>query len=59
MKITIGTRGSRLALVQAEYIGGLLKTKQHLQLEKKIIKTTGDKITDVPLAKIGGKGIFV
>jgi hydroxymethylbilane synthase len=59
MKITIGTRGSRLALFQAEYIGGLLKTNQHIQVEKKIIKTTGDKITDVPLAKIGGKGIFV
>jgi hydroxymethylbilane synthase len=60
MKVTIGTRGSRLALWQTEYIGGLLKEKQHsIEFEKKIIKTTGDKITDVPLAKIGGKGIFV
>lgn len=59
MKLTIGTRGSRLALFQSDYIGGLLKEKHPIGFEKKIIKTTGDKITDVPLAKVGGKGIFV
>jgi hydroxymethylbilane synthase len=59
MKIIIGTRGSRLALWQTGYIGGLLFEKEGLEFEKKIIKTTGDKITDVPLAKIGGKGLFV
>jgi hydroxymethylbilane synthase len=59
MKVLIGTRGSRLALVQTEYIGNLLKKKYSVKVDKKIIKTTGDKITDVPLAKIGGKGIFV
>jgi hydroxymethylbilane synthase len=59
MKITIGTRGSRLALFQTDYIGGLLKEKHRIDYENRIIKTTGDKITDVPLAKIGGKGIFV
>jgi hydroxymethylbilane synthase len=59
MKIVIGTRGSRLALWQTDYIGGLLIEKAGVEFEKKIIKTTGDKITDVPLAKIGGKGLFV
>lgn len=60
MKAVIGTRGSRLALWQTEYIGGLLaQQNQDVEFEKIIIKTTGDKITDVPLAKIGGKGLFV
>ena len=59
MKVVIGTRGSRLALWQTDYIGGLLSEKEGVEFEKKIIKTTGDKITDVPLAKIGGKGLFV
>ncbi len=60
MKAVVGTRGSRLALWQTEYIGGLLaQQNQDVEFEKIIIKTTGDKITDVPLAKIGGKGLFV
>ncbi|RMF90989.1 MAG: hydroxymethylbilane synthase [Methanobacteriota archaeon] len=59
MKVVIGTRGSRLALWQTDHIGRLLKEKHGLEYEKKRIKTTGDKITDVPLAKIGGKGLFV
>ncbi len=59
MKVIIGTRGSRLAVYQTELVGQLLAEKEDLRFEKKIIKTTGDKITDVPLAKIGGKGIFV
>ncbi len=60
MKLKVGTRGSKLALWQTDYIIGLLKEKfPELELEKKIIKTTGDKIRDVPLAKVGGKGIFV
>ncbi len=60
MKFIIGTRGSKLALVQTEIISKLLKEKfPDLEFEKKIIKTTGDKILDAPLAKIGGKGLFV
>jgi hydroxymethylbilane synthase len=60
MKFTIGTRGSKLALRQTEIISDLLKhVFPKLEIEKKIIKTTGDKILDVPLAKIGGKGLFV
>lgn len=59
-KIVIGTRGSKLALWQSEWVKGeLLKLNPGLQIELKKIKTTGDKILDVPLAKVGGKGLFV
>ncbi len=54
----IGTRGSKLALWQSEYIKGLVEEITGLPVELKIIKTTGDKILDVPLNKVGGKGLF-
>lgn len=55
----IGSRGSKLALTQANIIkGALLKAHPALEIEIKIIKTTGDKILDAPLNKIGGKGLF-
>lgn len=59
-KVTIATRGSKLALWQAEHISALLR-RQYPGLEVDLlkIKTTGDKILDVPLAKVGGKGLFV
>ncbi|MCX8030514.1 MAG: hydroxymethylbilane synthase [Thermodesulfovibrionales bacterium] len=58
--IVIGTRGSKLALWQAEWVRSqLLKLYPYLNIELHKIKTTGDKILDVPLAKIGGKGLFV
>lgn len=57
-KLVIGTRGSKLALWQAEYIKGLVEGITGLPVELKIIKTTGDKILDVPLSKVGGKGLF-
>jgi hydroxymethylbilane synthase len=59
-KIKIGSRGSPLALWQANWIKGQLE-KQYpdIPVEIVIIKTSGDKIQDVPLAKIGGKGLFV
>ncbi|WP_456473694.1 hydroxymethylbilane synthase [Candidatus Pyrohabitans sp.] len=60
MRLRIGTRGSKLALWQSEYIASLLR--EHfpgLEFEMEIIKTTGDKLRDAPLAKIGGKGLFV
>jgi hydroxymethylbilane synthase len=52
--IVIGSRGSQLALWQAKHIAGLLKVPTRLE----IIKTTGDKIQDVPLSQVGGKGLF-
>ncbi len=56
----IGTRGSKLALKQVDIVIELLNKKfPKLVFEKKIIKTTGDKILDAPLARIGGKGLFV
>lgn len=57
-KLIIGTRGSALALWQAEYVKSRLKNECGLDSELEIIKTQGDKILDVPLAKIGGKGLF-
>lgn len=58
--IRIATRGSKLALWQAHHISGLLRAQYPgLTVELNVIKTKGDKILDVPLAKIGGKGLFV
>ncbi len=59
-RILIGTRGSRLALKQTDIVASLLQKKfPRLEVKKKIIKTKGDKILDVALAKIGDKGLFV
>lgn len=58
--VRIGTRGSQLALWQANWVKAQLeKIHPDLTLELVIIKTRGDKILDVPLAKVGGKGLFV
>lgn len=60
MRFIIGTRGSKLALTQAEYIRMcLLKNFPEHTFELKIIKTKGDVILDKPLNKIGDKGVFV
>lgn len=58
-KITIGSRGSALALWQTNWVKGeLQKYFPLLKIEVEIIKTTGDKILDSPLSKIGDKGLF-
>ena len=58
-KIVIGTRSSKLALWQAEYVADRLRKQyEGLEVELMHIVTKGDKILDVPLAKIGGKGLF-
>lgn len=60
MTITIATRGSKLALWQANHIKSLLESRHAgLAVELLVLKTQGDKILDVPLAKVGGKGLFV
>ena len=60
MKLKIGSRGSKLALWQSEYIRGLIMERNPgTEVEIVKIKTQGDKITDVALSKIGGKGLFV
>jgi hydroxymethylbilane synthase len=56
-RLRIGSRGSQLALWQANHIATLLRGRGH-EVEISIIKTTGDKIADVPLAKVGTKGMF-
>jgi hydroxymethylbilane synthase len=56
-RLRIGSRGSQLALWQANHISALLRERGH-EVEIEIIKTTGDKITDVALAKVGTKGMF-
>lgn len=57
MRLRIGSRGSQLALWQANLIGGRLGEKGH-EVEIETIHTTGDKVTDVALAKVGAKGMF-
>ena len=59
-KIVIGTRGSMLALWQAEFVQRtLMAACPGVEVTLMKIKTTGDMILDVPLAKVGGKGLFV
>jgi hydroxymethylbilane synthase len=55
--LRIGSRGSQLALWQSNHIAALLRGMGHT-VEIEIIHTTGDKITDVALAKVGTKGMF-
>ncbi len=58
--LRIGTRGSQLALWQAEWVKArLTEARSNLRVDLAIIKTSGDMIQGVPLAKIGGKGLFV
>lgn len=59
MRIRIGTRGSALALWQADYIRDRLHAMHpDVECERVIFKTRGDHILDRPLAEIGGKGLF-
>ena len=60
-RIRIGTRGSKLALVQAEYMKSLLQTThQNLEVEIEVISTAGDRSQkdNIALSEIGGKGLF-
>ena len=60
MKLVVGTRGSNLALVQTNWVvEQLKKNNPDIEFEIKIIKTKGDIIKDLPLDKIGDKGLFV
>ncbi|HEX7117643.1 MAG TPA: hydroxymethylbilane synthase [Longimicrobiales bacterium] len=59
MTLRLGSRGSRLALWQAEHVKRRLEEAHRgLHVEIRILHTTGDRITDVPLARIGDKGLF-
>jgi len=57
--LKLGSRGSKLALWQADYVvSQLSRVVPELNVEIRIIKTTGDKILDVALSRIGDKGLF-
>jgi hydroxymethylbilane synthase len=58
--IRIGTRGSHLALAQTHWVKAQVQARHaDTTIEVVIIKTTGDKLKDVPLAQVGGKGLFI
>ncbi|HIE53226.1 MAG TPA: hydroxymethylbilane synthase [Armatimonadetes bacterium] len=58
-QLIIASRGSRLALAQTEEVAQRLRTLYPgLEVEVRIVKTRGDQIRDVPLHKVGGKGLF-
>jgi hydroxymethylbilane synthase len=57
MNLRIGSRGSQLALWQANHIAGLLREQGH-EVEIEIIKTTGDRLQEVAFAEVGSKGMF-
>jgi len=59
-RLVIGTRGSELALWQANHVADTLRAAHvGLEVTLTIVKTQGDKIQDRPLHEIGGKGLFV
>jgi hydroxymethylbilane synthase len=57
MKLRIGSRGSQLALWQANHIAALLREQAH-EVEIEIVKTTGDRLQEVTFAQVGSKGMF-
>jgi len=57
-RLRIGSRGSQLALWQANYVATRLRQRGH-EVEIVVIKTTGDKITEVALSRVGTKGMFI
>ena len=58
--VVLGTRGSKLAVQQSEWVQAQLHAlAPHVMVTLRRIQTSGDKILDVPLAQIGGKGLFV
>lgn len=60
MKIRVGTRGSKLALHQTRQVIELIRQQQpDVEIEEVVVKTLGDKVTDLPLFKVGGQGLFI
>jgi hydroxymethylbilane synthase len=60
MKVKIGTRGSKLALAQSSWVKSRIEDRYpQARVELVTIQTTGDKILDASLSRIGGKGLFV
>ncbi|HQG30003.1 MAG TPA: hydroxymethylbilane synthase, partial [Candidatus Ozemobacteraceae bacterium] len=60
LSIRLGTRGSKLALWQTRHVAKLLRDRYpDITIEEVLIKTLGDRVTDLPLFKVGGQGLFV
>jgi hydroxymethylbilane synthase len=60
MLLRIGTRGSKLALAQSQWVKARIESEHpRIRVELVTIKTKGDRILDFPLSKVGGKGVFV
>jgi hydroxymethylbilane synthase len=60
LNVVLGTRGSKLAVHQSEWVQAQLHAlAPHVTVTLRRIQTSGDRILDVPLAQIGGKGLFV
>ncbi len=60
LSIRLGTRGSKLALWQTRHVAKLLRDRHPgITIEEILIKTLGDRVTDLPLFKVGGQGLFV
>src|SRR5687768_2787763 len=57
--LRLGTRGSELALFQANAVAGLLRARAGVTCEIVVIKTSGDRLAEASLAQIGGKRLFV
>jgi hydroxymethylbilane synthase len=57
--LKLGTRGSELALFQAHAVAGLLRSHAGIDCDITVIKTSGDRLAEVPLSEIGGKRLFV
>jgi len=57
--VRLATRGSDLALAQARHVAERLSVALEVETELVIVQTSGDRLRDVPLARIGGKGLFV
>lgn len=58
-RVRIATRGSDLALTQANYVAERVRSELGLETELVVVQTSGDRMRDVSLAKVGGKGLFV
>jgi hydroxymethylbilane synthase len=58
-RMRIGTRGSALALAQSNWVKAqLLQNEPELEIELRVIKTSGDRLIDTPIQNLGGKGVF-
>jgi hydroxymethylbilane synthase len=58
MTLRLGTRGSQLAVAQSQWVADRIQTASGRPVELVIISTKGDRVTDRPLAQVGGKGLF-